>query len=104
MMVIPKSVTFLGARAFYLCKNLSSVIFEEESHVGNLESYTFRECTSLTDLKVPESVKYILSDCFKDSALENLSLPKHLEDDYYNENDWGIPGHCNVTFYESSEA
>lgn len=44
---IPKSVEVIGAGAFYLCKNLKSIDFEEGSLLKSIDHYAFQNCFSL---------------------------------------------------------
>ena len=49
---IPNSVTSIGGYAFGYCTNLNSVIFKSKPS-GTIDKNTFRNCTNLTDIKVP---------------------------------------------------
>ena len=51
---IPNSVTTIGSYAFGYCTNLNSVIFKSKPS-GTIDKNTFRNCTNLTDIKVPWS-------------------------------------------------
>lgn len=51
---IPNSVTNIGSYAFGYCTNLNSVIFKSKPS-GTIDKNTFRNCTNLTDIKVPWS-------------------------------------------------
>ncbi len=59
--VIPKSVTTIGMDAFYNCKMLYKVIFEEGGKLDKINDYSFYNCTGLIDITIPtwfESVQY----------------------------------------------
>ena len=56
---IPASVEAVEERAFYGCKNLKTVTFEEGSALERIGDYAFAGCTSLTSLDIPASVSEI---------------------------------------------
>lgn len=62
---IPETVKTIGSRAFEYCNNLTSLTFEGESQLEQIDSYAFTS-TGLTTVDVPASVinlgKYAFSD------------------------------------------
>ncbi|MBR2391129.1 MAG: leucine-rich repeat protein [Clostridia bacterium] len=49
---IPSSVEVIGERVFYGCTNLQSVIFEENSKLTEIKSYTFYGCEKLASINL----------------------------------------------------
>ena len=61
--IIPDSVTSIGAYAFYGCKGLTSITIPDS--VTSIGSDAFRGCTSLTSIIIPDSVTSIGSSAFE---------------------------------------
>ena len=73
---IPANVKYMGQYVFQYSENLKEVIFESESKLTSLPDYTFRHCTSLTNISIPNSVTSIGIGCFTEcSKLAFISLP-----------------------------
>ena len=72
--VIPKSVTSIGARAFYECRGLTSIIIPEG--VTNIGYSAFWGCSGLTSITIPKSVTSIDMDAFFEcSGLTSITIP-----------------------------
>ena len=79
--VIPNSVTSIGASAFYNCTNLKSVTLPENENFTAIRNETFYNCTALTECVVPSSVTLMEEEVFKNcTSLRNLVLPEGLEE------------------------
>ena len=79
--VIPNSVTTIGASAFYNCTNLKSVTLPENENFTAIRKETFYNCTSLVECIVPSSVTLMEEEVFKNcTSLRNLVLPEGLEE------------------------
>ena len=79
--VIPNSVTSIGASAFYNCTNLKSVTLPENENFTAIRNKTFYNCTALTECIVPGSVTLMEEEVFKNcTSLTNLVLPEGLEE------------------------
>lgn len=67
---IPGNVKTIGNAAFEFCTNLETVVLEEGvERIGRPEdafagSYVFYNCTSLTNVTLPETVKFITGYAF----------------------------------------
>ena len=73
---ITKDVTSIGDLAFYDCKSITSVSFEENSQLTSIGDYAFRECTSLTSIIVPDGVTRIgFYSFYGCTSLGNISIP-----------------------------
>ena len=72
--VIPSSVTSIGAYAFYECRSLTSLVIP--ASVTSMGDSVFRECRSLTSITIPASVTSIGNSAFYEcSSLENVVIP-----------------------------
>ncbi len=94
--VIPDNVMYIGSRLFSNCDNLTSITInatvKELPDVCNdcpalekvqlpegLEEFSgFRGCTSLKEMKIPDSVKQIQSEALYGSGLESIFIPKDI--------------------------
>lgn len=74
--VIPESVIVVGG--FTDCKYLSSVIFEGNTIKEYIASLAFAGCTSLTDIKLPESYS-IEEFAFRGCPLKKIVIPATVE-------------------------
>ena len=73
--VIP--VTEIGAEAFYLCKNLTSITIPQS--VTAIGDCAFLYCTKLTEITLPDGLKSIGASAFKGCKnITNISLPQSL--------------------------
>ena len=61
---IPNSVTSIGNHAFYECKDLTSVTFENDSQLTSIGRAAFYHCSSLTSVIIPNSVTSIGNQAF----------------------------------------
>lgn len=81
---VPASVTTIGDDAFRGCTSLRTVRLSEGLiNLGRSANYTyvFEECTSLSSISIPKSVKLIGGAAFKNcTALAEVSLPSLAED------------------------
>lgn len=75
--VIPSSVKKIGHFAFESCYNLRSVEIQGAEVIG---IGSFQECTSLTSVSLPSTLKIIYAAAFRYcSSLSQVSLPSSLE-------------------------
>ncbi|MCF7924778.1 MAG: InlB B-repeat-containing protein, partial [Candidatus Izimaplasma sp.] len=78
--IIPESVTFIGANAFEQCYKLTEVIFEGESQLKSIENQTFGHCSALTSIIIPDSVISIGMNAFYGALnLKTVSLGNSVE-------------------------
>lgn len=73
-LIIPKSLTTIGYRCFYGCKELISVTIL--GTVMTIKGKAFANCTSLKNINMPDNVVDISDDAFDDTAF------------YENQNNW----------------
>ena len=71
---IPKSIVFIGEKAFKECTNLLKIKFDDNCDLTYIEEEAFYGCTSLTSFTIPKSVNDIDS-----SAFENCTNLKTVE-------------------------
>ena len=75
--VIPNSVTKIGAYVFSCCTNLTSI--EIPNSVTNIGNAAFRGCTNLTNIKIPNSVTRIGDYAFAYCTnLTSINLPNSV--------------------------
>lgn len=60
---IPQGVTSIGKKAFYDCKNLTTLVLGED--IKTIGNYAFECCTSLTGVTIPQSVTSIGYSAFE---------------------------------------
>lgn len=81
--VIGNGVEIIGEQAFLGCKNLSTVILGSYdfgkgtitgSNLKNIESYAFKDCSSLEKIEIPETVKSIGSYAFRGTKIFDAAL------------------------------
>ena len=65
--VFSKSVTVIRNKAFYWCRKLKSVVFPDDSQLGEIGDEAFDGCNSLQSIDIPDSVttigQYAFCDC-----------------------------------------
>ncbi len=76
--VIPDTVTSIGAMCFSYCTELTKVILPQNLSV--IESGVFNHCTKLRSIDIPQSVKTIEKDAFyRCDELWTITLPNGLK-------------------------
>ena len=76
-MIIPNSVTSLGAASFYGCTGLISV--KISSSIKEIPTLAFERCSALNDVYIPESVLIIGNRAFRDcSGLTEITIPNSV--------------------------
>ena len=70
--VLPETLTSIGARAFQDCESLTSLTIPDS--VSSIGSSSFRNCTSLSELYIGESVRNIYDDAFNDCPIASLVI------------------------------
>ncbi|MEE0928323.1 MAG: leucine-rich repeat protein, partial [Acutalibacteraceae bacterium] len=78
--VMPDSLEYLGAGAFYGCKNLTSATIG--SGLWIIDDYTF-EGSGLKSITIPENIEYIGEGAFMSSALESVTFTEGLDIIYF---------------------
>lgn len=77
---LPSSLVEIGKYAFYGCDNLKSVIIHPSSKIQTIKQSTFCDCTSLTQINIPETVVTIQQNAFRNcKSLKSLQLPKGIK-------------------------
>ena len=66
--------------AFYSCKHLKEIVFEEGSKLKIIGENTFNGCSSLAKIDLPKRLKSIENGTFyKCTSLKSILLPARLE-------------------------
>lgn len=75
---IPDAVIEIGDSAFYLCTNITRVVFP--SSITRIGDSMFSDCNNLSVFKIPSSVQSIGSNAFRNcSKLLSIVLPKSVK-------------------------
>lgn len=78
---IPKSVSFIGKKAFARCRRLEQVRLERGSACREIKQETFAECSSLSEVFLPNTISRISEKAFyKCTALKEIKLPAGLRE------------------------
>ena len=75
-LVIPSTITTIGAYAFYNCKGLTSVTIG--NGVTSIGESAFRNCSDLTSISIPNSVTSIGSSAFQSTGLTSITIPNSV--------------------------
>ncbi len=98
IVTIDSTVKKIGDRAFFGCKNLSSIIIPDSvEYIGegafcnsgvtkiqlsdnltSIQAETFRDCINLTNIEIPNSVEYIGEGAFNNSGVTKIQLSDNL--------------------------
>lgn len=77
---IPECVTVISESAFTDCKNLESVIFEENSQCTSINKKAFYGCRKLKEITLPNNLKKIGDAAFSDcSGLKEIIIPDSIQ-------------------------
>ena len=69
-----KPVIRIAERAFYNCKDISGVVLPDS--ITNIGASAFRSCSNLVSVELPENISQIGSDCFHGCvSLKNIDIP-----------------------------
>ena len=72
---MPSSLTALGANAFELCTNATSITFGENSVLTEISASAFSDCYDFTGIEIPASVTTIGDNAFANArALTSLTF------------------------------
>ena len=76
--VIPANLQSFGS-AFYGITTLETVTFEPNCAVTEIADNAFTNCTSLSNIELPNGVYYIGASAFKSTALTTLNLGQNIQ-------------------------
>ena len=76
---LPQSTIEIGTSAFEECEKLKSVNIPGIQSIGDS---CFKGCRVLSDIEFPPSLTYIGRECFYDTALSYVKIPKNVRDIY----------------------
>ena len=79
--VIHDTVEEIQSYAFDGCSNLESIVLPNNKHFEIIEFGTFRSCTSLVSINLPETIKKIGDQAFfRCTSLKNVTLPSNIRE------------------------
>lgn len=73
--VLPSTLTMIDSKAFEECKELKEIILNDG--LKTISGFAFYLTKNLSKISIPDSVKYIGSECFAYSGIENAKLPEN---------------------------
>lgn len=75
--IIPNSVTSIGSKAFYQCKDITTLTLPKTlTYIGD---YAFSGCSNLNNLTLPENLKYIGNNAFAGcETITTLTIPNGI--------------------------
>ena len=77
--IIPNSVTYLGAGLFECCLKLTNVTFQRETKVKNIRDYAFWCCVDLKEVTLPDGIETIGDCSFQyNFQMTKIELPNTL--------------------------
>lgn len=76
--IISSNIEKIEKRAFYLCGNLTSVEFSEESKLSLIEDYAFASCHNLKSINLPSSLTYIGKRAFSNTSINYIKIPSNV--------------------------
>ena len=77
--VIPAALKTIDAYAFENCDSLKKVTFSSTSKLETIETGLFLFCYNLTEVVIPDSVRFINESAFSDSGLQSVTIGKNVE-------------------------
>ena len=79
--VVPKSVTVVGAKAFSQAWSIRSEITEVsfEGNITEIGEAAFEGCYNMTSIALPDSLRIIGESAFCGAGMESVALPRGLE-------------------------
>lgn len=73
---ICNNLTSIGDNAFYNCRALTKVIFDENSELLTIGKYAFKYCSNLIKIEMPECVISIDEEAFYNcTSIESIKIP-----------------------------
>ena len=77
---VPRSLSFIGSRAFINCKKLREFLVPEKGELRLIEANAFANCRSLQKVELPESLKEIDARVFSNCVeLTRLRVPSQIK-------------------------
>ena len=77
---IPYNLTQIGEYTFYACPLLTTVNFANNTKLESIKDYAFADCSSLTNIVLPNTLKSIGNYSFRNcTALTSIIIPDSVE-------------------------
>ena len=74
-LVLPSTVITVNDNAFAYCRHLEKAVLNES--LNSIGCQAFMTTTSLSEINIPDSVRYIGSECFAFSGIKSARLPEN---------------------------
>ncbi|VEU80832.1 alpha/beta fold hydrolase [Haploplasma axanthum] len=75
--VIPKTVISIGKNAFYNSENITSITFENNSGLLEIDKGAFSYMPNLTSFDIPNGLHHIGESAFLHSGISNFNIPNN---------------------------
>jgi hypothetical protein len=72
--VLNRDIEVLGTKSFSNSKSIASLTFESGSKLARIEPMTFRGCSSLESITIPQSIKEMRKDWALGSSLRTITF------------------------------
>ena len=76
---IPAHIESIEGSAFFACLELKTVNFAADSQLSRLEARSFSHCRNLTNIDLPQSLKFIGPRVFVETKISHLQLPDSVQ-------------------------
>lgn len=74
-LVLPSTVTVVNDNAFAYCRQLEKAVLDES--LNSIGCQAFMTTASLSEINIPDNVRYIGSECFAFSGIKSARLPEN---------------------------
>ena len=81
VVTLPAAITQIYGEAFRDCTSITKFVIPEDSQLYDIGASTFQNCTSLQSINLVDGIYKIGNDCFRNSGLTNVKLPRGLAND-----------------------
>ena len=77
--IIPSNIKEICWQLFYDCKTLENVFFLGDSSLESIQGQCFMNCSRLENIVIPEGVKKIYTNAFKNTGITSITLPSTIQ-------------------------
>ncbi|MBE6664517.1 MAG: leucine-rich repeat domain-containing protein [Ruminococcaceae bacterium] len=81
VVTLPAAITQIYGEAFRDCTSITKFVIPEDSQLYDIGASTFQNCTALQSINLVDGIYSIGNDCFRNSGLTYVKLPRGLAND-----------------------